>query len=221
MAGADIDIKSLLEQDRLMVLELIDTARKLVLDVKAAHYWTAYSLEVLGSLRNIGGNLARLLDTCSTHWDEGKRVFNRAEGMKLWNTALGLWQAMPPVRTKFTEQLARRRRERIMGQALTEMEDVGEAEAAADLERFTQECQQLAELFASFGPAVEAVPSGLVPVLQSQPTAPNGQMEEVSEGAPVSDIAAPLPESKASALAGEERPGQSPPSVEGDELTAV
>jgi hypothetical protein len=195
-----IDIRSLLEQDRQLVLETLELSRKLVLELEAAHYWTAHSIEVFGSVRNIGLNLARLLELTEEHWPEGKLVFNVPEGMKLWNTALGLWQALPPVRNRFVEQLSRRRRERIMGRAIEEPEELDPQQLQADSERYQARLDEVTALYERLGAAIGKVPAGLVPVLEGAPSA-NGQVVPPRPGAHVSEVAAP-PATAAAAQSG-------------------
>ena len=182
MSGAEIDIRSLLEQDRALVMEILEASRKLVLEVEAARYWTTHSLETFGTLRNIGTNLHRLLDICAPHWSQGKLIFNRAEGLKLWNTSYGMWRALPPVRNKLTEQLARRRRERIMGQKVEEVEEHDPAEVKEELAKFKATLEELHRLYADLLPKIEVLPAGLAPVLETAATPANGQKEEIPGG---------------------------------------
>ena len=163
-------------------MEILETSRKLVLEVEAARYWTTHSLEIFNQLRNIGTNLHRLLDVCAPHWSQGKLIFNRAEGMKLWNTSYGMWRALPPIRNKLTEQLARRRRERIMGQKVEEVEEHDSAEIKEELAKYKSNLEEIHRLYADLLPKMEALPTGLAPVLEPGATAPNGQAEEVPEG---------------------------------------
>src|SRR5688572_19333300 len=105
------DLRTLLEDDRVAVLDFIDSARKLVVEVRASHCGTEQGIQHLKQLEHIGANLAKLMDELNPHWGEGKRIFNRAEAAKLWKTAAGLIAALQPIRVKFAEQIDKRRRQ--------------------------------------------------------------------------------------------------------------
>ena len=63
MATAQNDLYKVLEQGCSLMDEILDLSHKLVIDVKAEHYWTVYSLETIAQLKNITRNLARMLET--------------------------------------------------------------------------------------------------------------------------------------------------------------
>ncbi len=217
MGPIGIDLKNLLEQDRQLALDVLETSRKLVLELQAAHYWTTQSLDVFGSLRNIGANLKRLLEALTPHLGSGEAIFQRQEGMKLWNTALGLWQALPPTRNRLSEHLARRRRERIMGQSIIELEELDPAQVQADTDRYQVALAELVAYYTELEPLIAAVPAGLIPpqLAQGEGTpASNGQLVAPHAGASVDTLAAPLPgvmQSGVSAQSGPVEPPTTPP----------
>jgi hypothetical protein len=213
MGPIGIDLKNLLEQDRLLALDVLETSRKLVLELQAAHYWTTQSLDVFNSLRNIGGNLKRLLEALAPHLGTGQAIFERPEGLKLWNTALGLWQALPPTRNRFSEHLSRRRRERIMGQAIIELEELDAAQVEADSNRYQAALNELTTLYQQLEPLITAFPAGLIPAQLAQAEgspAANGQMVAAKAGASVDAIAAPLPGATQSGVGAQGGPATPP-----------
>jgi hypothetical protein len=188
MAQEGMDLRSILEQDRLAVLDLLEQSRKLVVDVRASHYWTLYSMENFTTLEHIGGNLRKMLGVLEPHWDEGKRIFNRPEGAALWKTSAGLLRAIGPIRAKFIDQLDRRRRQRIMGQEYDEVPDVSAEIIEQDRDEFVRRHAQLVVLFDGLHPLILEVPAGIIPAGVAGPS-PNGQYAEVKDGVSASDIA--------------------------------
>jgi hypothetical protein len=158
-----LDLRGALEQDRLQVLELLETTRRLVLEVQAAHYWTAEALTSFAQVGNIGSNIQQALDDLGPHWHEGKNVFNRPEAVKLYKIAIGLYAALRPVRQKFAEQLDKRRRQRIMGEEFVESPDVSPEQAEADLAQFSERHARLWAQYGDIGEALQAIPAGLLP----------------------------------------------------------
>lgn len=225
MGPIGIDLKSLLEQDRQLALDVLETSSKLVLELQASHYWTTQSLEVFASLRNIGANVAHLLQAAQPFWGEGQAIFIRPEGLKLWNTALGLWQALPPVRNKISEQLARRRRERIMGQSIVEPADLDPAQVQADNDRYQAMLTELTAFYTQLQAAVDAVPGGLIPLelAPAADAAANGQLVAPKPGAHVSEVAAPLSSSTQTGVGAQGAPGAAapPPPPPEDDLSPV
>lgn len=159
----ELDLKTLLEHNYKMIMNTIETGRKLVLDVQASHYWTTHGLEVFGSLKNIGENLDRMLFSNAELLKQGSRAFREPEAMKLWKTVVGLYRAMPPVQKKFTDQLARRRRERIMGEEIIQPEDISAETIALDHAQFASVSEQLGLEFTVRLNDLAKLPDGLVP----------------------------------------------------------
>src|SRR5687767_3777735 len=129
-----VDLRGLLEQDRGAVLDFLELARKLVLEVRASHYWSEHSVEYFKQLEHIGENMTKMLEALEPHWEEGKRIFNRPEAAKLWKTAIALVSALGPVRVKYIEMLDRRRRQRIMGQDYDELPEVTPEQAESGVD---------------------------------------------------------------------------------------
>jgi hypothetical protein len=125
MSAPKHELRLLLEQDCQMAADLADSAVKLVIDVQAIHYWTTFSLETLRQIHNIGKNLDTLLTECAGLLDKPKQFHEDEKGGKLAKTIYGLYRALPSTLNKYTEQLSKRRRQRIMG---IEPEDVGDIE---------------------------------------------------------------------------------------------
>ena len=186
-----VDLRGLLEQDRATVLEFLELARKLVLEVHASHYWSEHSLEYFKQLEHIGANMTKLLEALEPHWEEGKRIFNRPEAAKLWKTAIGLVGALGPVRVKYVEMLDRRRRQRIMGQDYDELPEITPDAAESGKDEVRRQPAALLVTFESLLPLIATVPPGVSPAIGHTPVqpSPNGQHAEVSDGVKASDIA--------------------------------
>jgi hypothetical protein len=141
MAAPKHQLRALLEQSCQMVEELASDSVKLVVEVQAIHYWTTHSLETLRQLKSIGGNLRSLLTSVDALLATPEKLHTDHAGQKLIRTVYGLWRALPGLAGKFTEQLSRRRRQRIMG---IEPEDAGEI-PTAQIEQEHAELRKLIE----------------------------------------------------------------------------
>jgi hypothetical protein len=159
----ELDLKTLLEHNFKMILNTLETTRKLVLDVQASHYWTRHALDVFTQLKNIGNNIDKMLLTCTEKLARGNQAFRDPEVMKLWKTVVGLYRAMPPVQKKFTDQLARRRRERIMGEEIIQPEDIAPETLAADQLQFTTISEELVVEYTNRLALVADLGDGLIP----------------------------------------------------------
>jgi hypothetical protein len=219
MAKADIDLAQLLEQNLSLINEILELSSKLVLEVKAEHYWTTFSLETQSQLMNIARNLAKLLDLTEPNWGKGQQLFVNEEAMKLWRTAAGLLRALPKVRTRYVEQLARRRRQRIMGHEMEDIEELDPEVLAEEEKRFRQYQGELRKAVEALKILIERIPEGLAPTPE--------QIELARSGKPIA--AAPATDEKpAEAVGAEAQPGQPPapapdkPSVaEPDDMSPV
>jgi hypothetical protein len=189
MAQGETGLRGLLELDRQIVLDILDTAYKLIVDVGAHYYWTHHALEICGKLVNIGHNLSKLLDMSGTHWSEGKHAFAYEEPLKLWNTSIGLFRALGPEKAKFVEQLAKRRRQRISGQNIEETDMTDPDVVAADKERFKESYAMLIAQYAALSERIKEVPSGLIPPGEDELPALNGKREDLAPGAVVTQPA--------------------------------
>lgn len=163
MAAAQLDLAQLMEQCFSLIDEILDLSRKLVLEVKAEHYWTTFSLDTQSQLMNISRNLAKMLNLTRENWDKGEQMFETEEGMKLWRTAAGLLRALPKVRSRYVEQLARRRRQRIMGQELEDIEELDPETLAKEEEQFRRDQGELRKLREALVIMIERLPEGLTP----------------------------------------------------------
>lgn len=174
MGAVELDLRTLLEQGRAMVLELLELSRKLILELGTAHHWTMRSLDVFGQLANICSNLDKLISANAGRFDDPKHLFAEESGLKLWKTAVGFWRALPPERTRLNEQLARRRRQRIMGE---NVEDAGEfskeifEEAIA---RYREAHSRLEQQYRDLGAQIARIPAGIAPTAEelAAPPAP-------------------------------------------------
>jgi hypothetical protein len=184
MTAAEVDLKTLLDQDRQMVLELLDVSKKLVLELGTAHYWSTRCIEIFNQLSGIGGNISKLLTACEPYWPEGQRVFEREEALKLWKSTVGLWRALPPERTKLNEQLARRRRQRIMGQAVEDAGEFTKEVIDEGLARFREAHERLAQQFNALGALITALPAGLAPEAEQMSPKPVQEQTAASSASP-------------------------------------
>lgn len=182
MDNLQLDLKTLLEHDIKMALNLVETSRNLVLDVQASHYWTKHSLEVFVSLTKISKNLVSLMDSLGPYWPEGKRIFKHAEAIKLWRTAAGLWSALPPEQKKFNERLARRRRERIMGEEIIQPEDLDQDTVRENEEQFALVSSALANTFNKLLARLGEIPDGIAPSEEILADAQGGQPTRERQG---------------------------------------
>ena len=201
MPAAEMDLRTLLDQDRRMMLDLLEQSSKLVLEISATHYWTVYYIQVFGQLNNITANLSRLIESCQPNFAEGPPMFGRPEALRLWKSASGLWRAVPPELAKLTEQLARRRRQRIKGEKIEEAPDVTPEQISTDLERYRVAHAQLASSVERLAASIEAVPTGLSPTdemlaagpaVPAAPTPPAPQAGPMSTTPPATPKADPL-----------------------------
>jgi hypothetical protein len=180
MSDSSLEIRNLLQQDRQIVAELLDNSAQLVLELETTHHWIHQTLENYKMLRSIGNNLSSMLDECRDHWGEGKKIFNREPAMKLFRTAVGLYRALPPITAKYVEQLSKRRRQRIMGEDLLEIEGLDPVMVANDKASVKRQFTELSELYSSLEKRISEIPEGLVPILQAPVAEPNGHREDSS-----------------------------------------
>ncbi|MCB1217123.1 hypothetical protein KDL44_07005 [bacterium] len=211
MPDPSLEIRNLLQQDRLIVLELLDSSNRLIFELETTHHWIHLTLENYKMLANIGQNLSRMLEECSGNWGEGKKIFQREPAMKLFKTALGLYRALPPINAKYAEQLSRRRRQRIMGEELVDMEGLDPVVVENDKQQAGREFARLREMFSSMEARIAEIPEGLMPVLQAPAAEPNGHHEE--SGIPGVQIGDKVASSQAPAQAPSETPPAEPDST--------
>ena len=189
-------LRALLEDSCQRVEELTGDALKLVAEVQAIHYWTTHSLETFRQLHNIGRNLRTLIGEAEEVMGSQDELLKNPAGVKLAKTVYGLWRALPGLGNKITEQLSRRRRQRIMG---IEPEDAGEIpqeqieEEVAELRKLRE---QLSALYAELKILGGKIPEDLavefgVPGEQ--------QEEEKAGGEPGEEPAVPVAEPKPNA----------------------
>jgi hypothetical protein len=179
--AAGVDLKTILAQACALMQEILELSKKLVLEVRAEHYWTTYSLDSLEQLKSITHNLAKRLETTESQWGEPKALFGGEEGQKLWRSAVGLLRALPPVRAKYTEQLSRRRRQRIMGQEIEEVEELDPEVLQEEEKKFRQDQDELRKSIEAMTIMLEKLPDGLAPV--EEPKAPEPEKQEPAEAA--------------------------------------
>ena len=177
MSDPSLEIRNLLQQDRLIVLELLDASNRLIFELETTHYWIHQTNENYKMLANIGANLEKMLGECSGHWGEGKKIFQREAAMKLFRTALGLYRALPPINAKYAEQLSRRRRQRIMGEELVDMEGLDPVVVENDKAEAQRRQLALRETFRRLEDLINEIPGGLVPTLKEPTAEPNGHKE--------------------------------------------
>lgn len=176
MAKAEIDLAQLLEQDLSLINEILELSSKLVLEVKAEHYWTTFSLETQSQLKNIIRNLAKLLEVTEPDWGKGEKLFEEDNAMKLWRSAAGLLRALPKVRTRYVEQLARRRRQRIMGHEMEDLDELDPEVLADEEKKFRQDQGELRKAVDALRILAERIPEGLAPTKE--------QVEQAMAGKP-------------------------------------
>ena len=163
MATGEVDLKTLLEHDYKMVQSIAGTSRLLIVDLEASHYWVTQSISLFTRLGNITKNVAMLLDTCEPYWANQASAFSKPEVAKLWKTAAGLWSALPGEQKKFDEHAARRRRERIMGQAGDESIEIEEEQLISDQAVYNRLLEEMDTTCAEMLGRIAALPDGLVP----------------------------------------------------------
>lgn len=178
MSDSTLEIRNLLMQDRLIVLELLESSNRLVNELETTHYWITQTLENYKMLGSIGRNLDSMLDECSGHWGEGKKIFQREAAMKLFRTALGLFRALPPINARYAEQVSRRRRQRIMNEEIVEVEGLDPELVANDKAEVVRQHGELLALYTGLEERIAQIPEGLVPVLKQPQAEPNGHKED-------------------------------------------
>jgi hypothetical protein len=181
-------LRALLEQSCQMAEELTSDALKLVADVQAIHYWMTYSLETFRQLNNIGCNLRKLLHDTEEQLGSLDALLADPAGAKLARTIYGLWRALPGLSGKYTEQLSRRRRQRIMG---IEPEDVGQVppeQIDAELAELNKLREQVSGLYAELKLLAGRIPAELVVEFETegsgQESAPEAPVREPGPAAP-------------------------------------
>jgi len=222
MTAAQLDLARLMEQCLALIDEILDLSSKLVLEVKAEHYWTTFSLETQSQLKNITRNLAKMLDLTKPNWSKGEELFATEEGMKLWRTASGLLRALPKVRSRYVEQLARRRRQRIMGQELEDLEELDPEVLAREEEQFRTDQGELRRATEALQIMMEGLPEELAPnedqlaeaLGRRKPAAPSKDQQPESE--PAAEQAQAGNGDQASPAAAE-----APPAAEPDDFSPV
>jgi hypothetical protein len=206
MNPAEVDLKTLVTQSRSLINDILDTSHKLVVEVEAAHYWTTYSLDIYSQLSNITANLLRLLELTQPRWEDGEEALTSPEGQKLWRTAVGLWRALPPVRNKFAEQLSRRRRQRIMGQEIEEVEELDPEAVEEEQARFRGHRGDLQAAMDRLGLVLELLPDGLAPPAEPAEQEPGRGADQ--EQAPAADAGGSAAPGHPDEPAGEESPAR-------------
>lgn len=161
--AAGVDLKMILAQDCALMQEILELSNRLVMEVEAEHYWTTYSLDSLGQLKGITRNMAARLKLTEPQWGEPKALFASEDGQKLWRTAVGLLRALPPVRAKFNEQISRRRRQRIMGQEIEEVEELDPEVLQEEETRLKQYYDELGKSIEALNIMLEKLPDNLAP----------------------------------------------------------
>ncbi len=209
MSDSSLEIRNLLQQDRLIVLELLDSSNRLVNELDTTHHWITQTLENYKMLANIGANLSSMLAECSEHWGEGKKVFQREAAMKLFRTAVGLYRALPPINAKYSEQLSKRRRQRIMGGELVDVEGLDPVMIANLKANVANQYRELHELYSTMEISIRQIPEGLVPVLRQPETEPNGHKEDSQiPGVQIGDKVASGPETQPPAAFSDASPAE-------------
>lgn len=127
------------------------------------------------------GNLTKLLEKTEPNWGLGQKLFESEEGMKLWKTSVALWRAVPPIRAKYTEMLARRRRQRIMGTEIVEVEELDAEVIEQELETLNKYNDDLLENLKEVKAWAGKLPEGLAPKLEDL------QEEQPPEANPAED----------------------------------
>jgi hypothetical protein len=192
MATGGIDLKTLLEHDLRMAQSILDTSRKLVLELEAAHYWTTTSIDSFKSLANICTNVNAMLDVCEAEWQGGTKPTGKIEEQKLWQTAVGLYRALPAEQRRFTEQVTRRRRERIMGEGVPEDVELEDEVREQDNRAFTETANNLSQALESLLNRAATLPVGLEPPAEQAgqasaakaPAAPELEIQQQQDQAP-------------------------------------
>lgn len=197
MATGEVDLKTLLEHDYKMVQAIAGTSRLLITELDASHYWLTQSVSLFKRLIKISANVATLLDTCEEHWSNKATAFSKPEVVKLWKTAAGLWSALPGEQKKFDDYVARKRRERIMGQVEEEAHELDEEEVASDKATYKLALEEIETTCAGMLERIADLPEALLPTAKtgdkpaieeqvSSTDAENGFEEKATPDGPVS-----------------------------------
>jgi len=184
MATAQNDLYKVLEQGCSLMDEILDLSHKLVIDVKAEHYWTVYSLETIAQLKNITRNLARMLEDTKDGWSKPAEFLLTLDGIKLWRTAVGLQRALPKVRAKYIEQLSRRRRQRIMGQDIEDVEELDPEVLAEEEKQYRHDLAELRKTIEALKILMERLPDGMVADTEAMAKVLAGEQAKQQEEAP-------------------------------------
>lgn len=190
-----VDLKTILAQACALMQEILELGNKLVIEVEAEHYWTTYSLDSLAQLKSITHNMAKRLEATEPQWGEPKALFAAEEGQKLWRSAVGLLRALPPVRAKYAEQLSRRRRQRIMGQEMEEVEELDPAVLKEEETRFLKDQDELRKSIEALSIMLDNLPDGLAPVEEPKAAEPEAKEAGTAAEQPAADDEQPPAES--------------------------
>ncbi|MBN2081890.1 hypothetical protein JW859_06730 [bacterium] len=222
MATAQNDLYKVLAQGNSLMDEVLDLSHKLVVDVKAEHYWTVYSLETLAQLKNITRNLARMLEDTKDAWGKPAEFLLTPDGIKLWRTAVGLQRALPKVRAKYIEQLARRRRQRIMGQDIEDVEELDPEVLAEEEKKYRHDLAELRKAIEALRILMERLPDGMVADTEAMARILAGEQVKREE-AEATEPAAEPGAAEAETAAGQSLPTapEAPKPVERDEISPV
>jgi len=212
-----------MEQCLSLIDEILDLSSKLVLEVKAEHYWTTFSLETQSQLKNITRNLAKMLDMTRPNWGKGEELFGTAEGMKLWRTVSGLLRALPKVRSRYVEQLARRRRQRIMGQELEDIEELDPEVLAREEEQFRTNQGELRRATEALMIMMEGLPEDLAPSEDQVAEAMGRRKPSAAPSKDQQPESEPASEQAVAQSADQDSPaeGEAPPASEPDDFSPV
>ena len=186
-----VDLKTILAQACALMQEALELSNKLVMEVEAEHYWTTYSLDSLSQLKSITHNLAKRLETTEPLWGDPKALFAAEEGQKLWRSAVGLLRALPPVRAKYTEQLSRRRRQRIMRQEIEEVVELDPAVLKEEETRFLNDQAELRKSIEALSIMLDKLPDGLAPVEEPKAAEPEAKEPSAAADRPTADDVQP------------------------------
>ncbi len=219
-----VDLKTILAQACALMQELLELSNKLLMEVEAEHYWMTYSLDSLTQLKSITHNVAKRLEATEPQWGDPKALFAAEEGQKLWRTAVGLLRALPPVRAKYTEQLSRRRRQRIMGQEIEEVEELDPAVLKEEETRFLKDQDELRRSIEALSIMLDKLPDDLAPVEEPKPEKAEEQQPAAAADQPAAEDAQPPDDSEAAATEAAAQSAEEPaelPDAAADDFTPV
>ena len=183
MARAEVDLKTLIDQNRSQVLEILEAGNTLIFEIKAEHRWTTHALETYSQLKRIMGNLAILLEKTEPDWEKGEKLFKTDNGLKLWKTTVALWRALPPIMAKYTGILAKRRRQRIMGMEIIEVEEFEPETIERELENLTELNDEILGVLKQVQSWSGKLPDGLAPDVEDLAPAEQPKAEPAPETA--------------------------------------